>query len=147
MLSALFSCVELSINSGFTAQFSYLALGHYTLSTRLRDPDLATLWTVSNSTVRIADDSYEESSDGQDVPKGNPRRRRGLDLLAYLTARGIMWLPEDMFSWESLRFVDTVLLQTAFVTGHFYKQFARYTRFTLEDRFQRFVNNLIDALL
>ena len=69
--------------------------------------------------------------------------RRGLDLKVCLQQTGMIWLPDDMFNWDSLRFKPEVLLQTAFVTGHYRTQFRRYIQVYLEERCAKFTQRIL----
>ena len=109
MLSMLFSCLELNLNSGYVTLLSRLAKDIYRRKPTKRDSTVAELWKAGNRTVRIDEESGDENrdhaADDDDEPPAEiddaavaRGYRRGLALEASLRATGMVWLPDDMFS-------------------------------------------------
>ena len=93
-----------------------------------------------------ATESESRQEDGRtqgDINGEHSQDRRGLDLLTCLEETGMIWLPNEMFQWHSLRFKQDVLLQTAFVTGHYRREFGRHVRVYLAEQCETFVERIL----
>ena len=166
MLSALFSCLELSTNDSCIVLRSRLALDRYHRKQNKRTLQArgASLWdenrviAVGGGAIRVADGSGDDSGDEddnganrRDQSEGSPTaspvlNRRGLAITNSVKTSNISWLPVDMFQWDQLRFEPRVLLQTAFLTAGYRKTFKNQLRFTREDKFRKFVQKSIAAI-
>jgi len=144
MLSMLFSCLELVVNSDCVALSSRLAHDRYERRRNLRVGATAKLWQRSKrDVVPLSEES--ESTDNDEAPTRS-RNRRGLNFLSSLAKTGMLWLPFEAFSWHEMLFDPAFLRQTAFVNGHFLSQFGRSARVTRTGMFREFVAEVVHRL-
>jgi hypothetical protein len=154
MLSMLFETLELVVGSGSPILLSRLAQDRYRRKRLPRPLGVDKMWRVGNGIIRLAEESSSDEGGTDTASNDNDsagdtassRQRRGLGFVECLRLHGILWLPGDMFDWARLRFKPDILRQTAFVTGHFRRQFGRHARFTLEDKFRTWVRATIDCV-
>lgn len=151
MLAALFAALELVINDSAILRSARLSQDWYTRrwsagATGRRGRILEDI-TVGNGAVRLGEADGGTSDDARPVEGSRTGRRfRGLAFASSSAQTNLIWLPDDMFYWDRLRFIPDRLQETTFVTARYLTGQNRDLLHTEDSIFRAFVGAKMQGL-